>query len=408
MGIINDLAENLEAKWAAKGFREAEFPKIAAHALVESDLTTPTAQRQLFDRLMGSQTPIRNHVAKNVLTVYENPRFTVHLHLWKDGDIALHHHEWGGAYRILKGTCIAGTYSFQPTTTVCRGLMIGEVKQETVRLMQAGDAQLIEPGSSFIHGLSYITKTALTISVRSRRLYDATSMWYLRPTVAVRHWADESVPGCIKEYIRLLTFLRDADPLQHRERLIRMAGHEDIFVSLEALRYAQTSWTCDEILHEMRDAGGQMHGEVFEYLFESSRDLQSRLYLCEQRRQVPDERRQLRTFLSLMHVCQDLDALLHATSELVDTKDPGQWIRNHSIELLKRVSETASTKWLNGIGEIMGHLLRGVPRTALLAELEKEYAMETDERQRVLDIASELLENPAFRVLRPKPFNSLM
>ena len=407
MGIVDNLVGSIRTEWAAQGFRATAFPDIAARALAEANLTGDTARGQLFDRLMDSECPVTGHPASNVVTLYHGSRFSVHLHLWQDGEGQLHHHAWCGAYQTLAGSSIDATYSFRPVEVLRRGLIVGDFAQRDIRHMRPGDLRMIEPGSSFIHGFSYLSKTALTISVRTRELYDSATMEYLRPAVGVQLQDAHSAPEYITERARVLSFLHEADPQQHRERLIRMAGHGDPLVSFAALRHAQTTQVRDEDLAAMRDTGVRTHGPVFDILFDSSRDLKSLHYLHEQRLREPDDQTALRTLLSLLHVCLDRDALLVATSEIVGVNDPVQWITANAVRLLERASEPAPADWLEGVGEILRHLVAGVGAGRLAEVISNDYELDSDELQSVPEIALELLSNPAFRVLRTESGASL-
>ena len=338
MEIVDNLVANIQTDWAAQGFRATAFPEVAAGVLTRAQLSEEAARSQLFRYLMESEPPVKSHPAGNLATLYTGSRFSIHLHMWKDGEAGMHHHAWGGAYQILAGSSIDGTYSFRPADSLRQGLVVGDFAQRDIRRMQPGDFRIIEPGSSFIHGFSYLSKIGLTISVRTRELYQGTTMEYFRPALGVRLQNTGGAPEFITERTRVLEFLKDADPRQHRECLVRMAGHADPFVSFEALRHAQTTQVDDDHLDAMREVGGRTHGPIFDILFDSTRDIRSMRYLHERREDEPEDQMPLRMLSSLLHVCLDRDALLGATSGIVEPDDPVQWITANSIRLLERAS----------------------------------------------------------------------
>ena len=69
--------------------------------------------------------------------------------------------------------------------------------------------------------------------------------------------------------------------------------------------------------------------------------------------------------------------------------------------------ESAPADWLEGVGEILRHLVAGVPAGSLVEVLSSDYELEPGDRQSVLNIASELLNNPAFRVFRTESTDPL-
>jgi hypothetical protein len=190
------LGRTVLERWKRENFSLAKFPEIARVALDEA----PPAERIDFSALvreflLSDEQPPQtdSEFGEPELVGYSHPRFYIQLLFWTDGTTAIHQHEFSGAFHVMHGSSIHAHYEFDNAQPITPYLRVGDLRMNSIELLQAGRTVPIASGPGAIHSLFHLDSPSVTVVVRTQHDPGTGPQFnYLPPHVAIDpHFSDK-------------------------------------------------------------------------------------------------------------------------------------------------------------------------------------------------------------------------
>ena len=189
MKAFTEVGRLIEGQWRDKNYDDDVFPDIAANALMEADLA---AQIDLWDPVrwvhvtseLPEQVDLDAKFGDPPITLFVGPRFFIDVYYWLDSTTAIHEHGFSGAFQVLHGGSVHGSYEFEQVLEVNQRFRIGDISLREVSLLTKGDIRMVPAGSRFIHSLFHLERPSATIVVRTRG-NKARQFNYIKPYLAL-------------------------------------------------------------------------------------------------------------------------------------------------------------------------------------------------------------------------------
>lgn len=172
--IIDKLAKTINGRWRQKKFARSRFAQIAADALTEFRLHETLPYGKLAGRLAGAaslpaqhDTVDRLNLPKYAFTLYSDKRFYVDLFAWFNASMVVHDHDFEGAFVVLEGKDLHGTYAFDVKETLGKHLRTGSLRSLDAVVLSRGDVTQVLSGEDLIHAVWHLTHPTVAINVRT-------------------------------------------------------------------------------------------------------------------------------------------------------------------------------------------------------------------------------------------------
>jgi hypothetical protein len=194
MEIFAQLGARIDEAWRARDRDDLALPEIASRALQEHALhekvsyldiiqwlnRTPQLPRQYGMDAVFGQPPV---------TVYTGDGFYIEALYWLHGTTSVHCHAFTGAFQVLAGSSIQGTWAYDRQQRVGHRLSFGKLTNRSVTLLPTGAVQPILPGQQLIHSVFHLDQPSVTVVVRTNLLaYHQPQFTYIRPHIEFDEW----------------------------------------------------------------------------------------------------------------------------------------------------------------------------------------------------------------------------
>jgi hypothetical protein len=186
-----ELGRAVEARWRRAGFDQPALPAIAEAALLEMppgpELTPVAIARSLLSQeSLPPQQLVSASFGQPPVTVWRGRRCFVDVYFWLDGTTAIHQHGFAGAFHVLAGSSIHGTYRFRETRRISAAMLLGRLELEAMQLLPAGATRRIVPHGALIHSLFHLERPSVTLVVRDPgTTQNPPSYEYRKPGLAI-------------------------------------------------------------------------------------------------------------------------------------------------------------------------------------------------------------------------------
>jgi len=336
------LGSKVDALYRRCNYNQADLPAIAADALTEfeSDLC--------FDALTIAEFLSETNIAQQPrlrfsdlpITVFRNREFYIEVLIWTHSTTSVHQHSFSGAFKVLQGSSIHTTFSFQPRQTMSPDLILGEVTAEQTEYLHRGAVRQIVPRSEgLIHSLYHLDQPSLTIVVRtSGHEHYQPQYSYHRPYLCFNQLRLEQ-DELVVMYLKLLGMAHqltpEVIPKLWIERIARLDFARLAYLYLQGEGYFQTASDRETFLSQAR----LIQGDWINYL-EASVQFRDRLSRISQSRQVlsnPD----LRYFLALLMNAKDRNDLFEMVKVRYPDRNPLECCAEWLTQLSKGKADTA-------------------------------------------------------------------
>lgn len=376
--VIEQLVARIDSEWRRVGFAQADFPQISCealsavspHALVDPvAILESLAAGEARDHLVGE------HRSPQVVPLYAGPRFSLTLHLWQDHLQSPHSHAWCGAYQVLHGTSLHGSYSFEEESRYDSKLLLGKLRQDALEPLGPGAiVPVLRGGDRLIHGICYIDPLGLSLSTRSVENDPAMTHDYLDPGVAVQ---GSYVDRGTLERFRSLDALTAIDPEAGYQALAGILERSDPRTCFYWLRHAAVRYRSVMDLDGLFERAAPRFGRNADKALGGVATWAREALLRARRKTLVDVDH--RFLFGALHQARDL----HAVEQIVATRYPGP-----PRDFIHRVlTEMASTEgdpgWsllgtpiTSDFGPVLVALLDDPSSDAVLARLAEEYGAE--------------------------------
>lgn len=168
---FRDLGDSIRAAWR-EGAGSQGFDRVAFAALQAAPPPRPidaaaivawaTALHQL-----PPQVNFHFGFGQPPLVVYSAPGFFLEVIFWFPSRTAIHGHGFSGAFRVLSGCSVQGTFTFEAREELADGLLAGELRGAGVELLEPGAVCQIEADDRFIHCVAHLGHPSLTLVART-------------------------------------------------------------------------------------------------------------------------------------------------------------------------------------------------------------------------------------------------
>ena len=346
--LIYGLARRTNDAWRRHGYDEGVFGRIASEALAESELVGALTWESLQEHILSPSSPEpmqSEHPAPEVIALYNGRHFKIYAHAWLDKIAEPHHHSWTGAFQILEGRSLNGYYRFTTTDRVREGLTIGQLERDRCLLHRAGTIVAINPGPQFIHGLQYLDRPGLAISIRGGRLIGNTCTYY-RPGVAVRtDLKDPAITGML----RVLQILYHTDREAFERRLLEAIPRCDLMaVHLIVFEAIRSGWTLPAAIFAR---ASEVFGTRFSAIEGAAAELSTLGKIVQLRSRFTDP--DLRFFLAALSFGDDRQSVVELVRDHAPSRDPrdlvGQWLASLLIDAGEDAIPEAMTRGLGAL-----------------------------------------------------------
>ncbi len=329
--LVHDLARRASEAWRHHGYDESAFGSIASEALERSQLVGAITWETLQEHILApaSPEPLQSeHPAPEVIPLYNGRHFKIYAHAWLDKIAEPHHHSWTGAFQVLEGRSLNGYYGFTPTDSVRQGLTIGRLTLARRALHGPGTVVAVNPGAEFIHGLQYLDRPGLAISIRGGRLIGSTCTYY-RPGIAVR--TDLKDPA-ITSMLRVLQILYHTDLEAFERQLLESIPRCDLMaIHLIVFEAIRSGWTLPATVFARAT---EVFGPRFSAIQGAADELSTLGKIVQLRSRFTDP--DLRFFLAALCLGDDRQSVFELAREYAPQRDPrdliGQWLTSLLID----------------------------------------------------------------------------
>jgi hypothetical protein len=384
-GYFDDLGKSVSRTWEARSFDEQAFAGLAADALAARPperFVDPVELLCAYQREPDvPQMDPDAQFGQPPITVFYHPRFHIDVYYWMDGTTAIHQHRFSGAFHVLAGSSVHGSYTFRPRWAVNSALQLGDLTSDSIDLLQTGATRPIHAGARFIHSLFHLDRPSCTVVIRTRNeLTSGPAYTYLPP-----HLAEASAlmrnAGAQRASLILL---RELDPKRFAATVARVAA-EGSFADIYRLASELDQLGASESLAEVLQRAHARFAEPVEQLgrvFEERRHLQR---LVRLRKTVTNAEH--RFFLALLLNAPTRAQVLSLVRRWHPAASPVRTVMRWLAELAQ--APAAAPNGPNALGlqlsESERHLvelgLRGLGDAEILARLAKRYgAAEVQQR----------------------------
>ncbi len=240
---LTDLIKTVEKNWRAADYAEPLFAGIAAEALVKvaphRNLGITGQLAQIARAEVPQEELPGSHVAEGVIPLFTGSRFSVCLHIWYDDVANPHSHAWAGAYQLLMGNSVQAEFSFTEQRLIDPKFSLGHLALQKVDVLGPGDTVAVVQGPGMIHGLSYVHRPGMALSLRTVEDFGGLSNEYWSPGIAFETgFLDDGT----ERRIKCLKALYAADPALCGAVLESATLDTDLRSSFFLLRYAMANF----------------------------------------------------------------------------------------------------------------------------------------------------------------------
>lgn len=385
--FFTELGRKVLAQWKEQNFCLEKFPDIARLALEEKP---PAANVDLpafiKEFLLNDEQPFQTNsgFGQPELIVYDNPRFYIQILFWLDGTTQIHQHEFSGAFHVLAGSSIHSLFSFEKSKSVSAHFRVGDLRMQSIQLLETGRTVPIVSGRDYIHSLFHLETPSLTVVVRTHNDPGTSPQFtYLPPHLAIDPFYtdalttrrtqlldvlerinDPTYPELVLEMIDDLDFERGFFILQNGlTHLKRLGEWETIWSAFEKKHGSLAAYvapTLEEILWRDRAVGFR----------NSVVDVEHRFFLALLLN-APN-REHITTLIAHSFPGDPLDNILRWAEELGETSEDGTSILDATFP---EEMDTPPEKQLEVFLAALGHFLKPQKAPAFL----KAYSLSAED-----------------------------
>lgn len=221
---IELVGAELARRWRAREHDPQHFAALAVEVATEARLDQGFALAELGAAILGGQsTPNLGHqgilseqsFSDGAFTVYRHPGFRIEVLVWVDGSVAIHDHQWSGAFQVLAGSSLHSEYAFQTRGGAGPYLAFGELTRSCFESLAPGDARPVQrttgPGSVPSHRLFHLDRPSVSLAISHYPAHGGMQYEFLEPGIALESFT--SVTPDLQPTMKVLTLMgRLGDP----------------------------------------------------------------------------------------------------------------------------------------------------------------------------------------------------
>jgi hypothetical protein len=332
--FFQDLGGMVLARWKRENFSLAKFPEIARGVLEErppvSHVDLPAFLRGF---LLQEEQPFQTQsgFGQPELVVYAHPRFYVQVLFWLDGMTDIHQHEFSGAFHVLAGSSIHARFEFVHPQAVTPYLRVGDVRMQSIELLQTGQTVPILSGTGYIHSLFHLDTPSITVVVRTQHDPGTAPQFnYLPPHIALDPTFNDALTTRRRQLLEVLEQIGDPTyPDIVREMIAELDFERGFFVLDTSRSHLHDLGEWDAVLTAFQEKHGRLAAGVAASLAEAER----RESIATLRSSVVEPEH--RFFLALLLNVPHQSHLLALVAQRFPDHPPAETIVRWAAELLE-------------------------------------------------------------------------
>jgi hypothetical protein len=228
------LGATVTDEWKLADYRPERFAEIAAAALRRhwKDITSVTLEHVFAHVLLAESVcpQLDSNFGEPPIIVFRSERFYVEVLPWLNIVLDVHQHGFDGAFVLLKGSSLHGTFSFETRERYGDHLIVGKLVPTKVELLREGDIRQIRAGSALIHSTFHLDYPSVSLVVRTWRSESGGPQLSYSRAAGVG-WDPAHKPHLLEKRIRILRTLSKLGHPQFGDWLERTLEHVDAFAA---------------------------------------------------------------------------------------------------------------------------------------------------------------------------------
>ena len=186
---VQALGRKVDSLWKKKSITGENFSRISSDLLRKWAFHRQFDLKQLLDWLatckkFPQQYSLASKFGHPPLTLYWGKKFFIDLYFWVSPDIAIHSHDFDGAFTVLYGKSFYCQYHFSPKERIGKQVFFGNLGLEKAGLLQRGSVCEIRSGTSFIHQVWHMSYPTISLALRTLKSRNVVQYTYLEPHFA--------------------------------------------------------------------------------------------------------------------------------------------------------------------------------------------------------------------------------
>lgn len=391
MDFFMKLGALVDDRWRDRERDPLVFPEIAAGALRElspnDHLSLDDVTRWLFQTHgMPPQENMDTSFGDPPITVYQGSGFFIDVLVWTESSTDVHQHAFSGAFQMLGGSSLHGTYDFETVDRVNSRLELGHLRLKHFELLGPGEIRPIVAGRRFIHSTFHMDRPSLSVVVRTHvDDHSLPQLSYRRPHLAVAPFALQASRGrsLLVRQMQLLAALQKTQHSTFAPRALELLAGADFESTWWIL--SQTSRLLPKeapLRVRLLEAARKRHGSRVDWLVPVLEEehhfqvLRAKHQLVTQ----PDHRFLLSLLLHVPGQKQILDMIRQRYPDADPVERITTWLSelaHGSAQGVKILDVPLDDVWL----QVLRYLIEGLSVPDIQGELKKEYPEEEVDAQ---------------------------
>ncbi len=149
------------------------FPELAQDYLIEIKKTHHWNEkeflRDFFFNCESKQLASQGSFGQPPMTIFfsEKNKFCIDIYLWKNANTEIHDHSFEGAFMLLEGDSLQGTFLFEKRRELPNHAWSGELKPLKLEIFKPYHIETISRAPGFIHQVIHMGKPSYTLVIRT-------------------------------------------------------------------------------------------------------------------------------------------------------------------------------------------------------------------------------------------------
>jgi hypothetical protein len=333
MRIFSELGAAIEDAWRATSYDERALPTVATSALRKAALHARVRSEDVLRwAISARELPAQDDLAAKFgdppLTVFSGRRFYIQVLFWLEGSTSIHRHGFSGAFTVLDGSSLHGSYAFKPRRRINTHFYTGEIELLDVALLDRG--AVVPITNDLAHSLFHLEVPCASVVVRTYADDDASPQFnFLPPSVAINPFFRDAPTT---RMLQCLAFARRGKHLSFEGLAAEVLARADLHTTWDVLDEVYQGLGSVEAAAPLVAIARERHGEVVDDLAAALAEELRRRAVERLRSETKQE--DLRFFLALLANLPHRDAIEAMIRERFPNSRPREriegWLRRLS------------------------------------------------------------------------------
>lgn len=195
---LAEIGPEIDRNWRRFDYDTTVFSRIACDVLARTD------RDELDLPALAARTASARHLPARAssfgdarVLVWETPEFSIEVLIWHQGTTCIHEHPFCGAFQVLHGSSVHGSYRFEESRRLSAWVREGTVTSLGAELLLPGDIREIKPGPlGLCHSVFHLDAPTCSLVVRTPgEVQYFPQLDYFPPSLAVATQFSDNDPA---------------------------------------------------------------------------------------------------------------------------------------------------------------------------------------------------------------------